>query len=191
MLTKLLQYVVRRNSPYVLGALVLGSALAGLLFWGAFNWAVELSSTETFCVSCHEMSWVNEEYETRTHNSNASGVRAICSDCHIPKAWGAKMMRKMRATLHELPQKILGKINTKEKFEAHRLELAEHVWDTMKANDSLSCRNCHSQEAMDLDSQDKSARKKHTAKRRLEKGETCIDCHKGIAHELPEDYEGD
>jgi nitrate/TMAO reductase-like tetraheme cytochrome c subunit len=25
----------------------------------------------------------------------------------------------------------------------------------------------------------------------VEEGETCIDCHKGIAHNLPEDYEDD
>ena len=61
----------------------------------------------------------------------------------------------------------------------------------MKANDSRECRNCHTQESMDLASQDKSARKKHTMERRLEKGETCIDCHKGIAHSLPALYEVD
>ena len=99
------------------------------------------------------------------------------------------MKRKIEASFKELPRKIMGKINTKEKFEAHRLELAESVWATMKANDSQECRNCHSQETMELELQDKSARKKHTAERRLRKGETCIDCHKGVAHELPEDYE--
>ena len=48
----------------------------------------------------------------------------------------------------------------------------------------------HSLEAMELDKQDRSARKKHTLERMQEKGETCIDCHKGIAHQLPEGYEG-
>lgn len=98
------------------------------------------------------------------------------------------MARKIQASFKELPRKITGKINTKEKFEAHRLELAKHVWATMKANDSRECRNCHTQEAMDLENQDKSARKKHSKERRLAKGETCIDCHKGIAHELPANY---
>jgi nitrate/TMAO reductase-like tetraheme cytochrome c subunit len=41
---------------------------------------------------------------------------------------------------------------------------------------------------MELKMQDKSARKKHSRERMLERGETCIDCHKGIAHELPEGY---
>jgi nitrate/TMAO reductase-like tetraheme cytochrome c subunit len=42
---------------------------------------------------------------------------------------------------------------------------------------------------MQVSIQDKSAQKKHTAERMREKGETCIDCHKGIAHKLPEGYE--
>ncbi len=38
---------------------------------------------------------------------------------------------------------------------------------------------------MDLSEQDRSARKRH--ERAVAKGETCIDCHEGIAHKLPED----
>ena len=115
-------------------------------------------------------------------------MRAICSDCHVPKEWVHKFVRKIRAT-NELFHKIMGTINTKEKFEAHRLELAQKVWRTMKATDSRECRNCHALVYMDLEKQDKSARKKHTLERKKKKGETCIDCHKGIAHSLPEEYE--
>jgi len=38
---------------------------------------------------------------------------------------------------------------------------------------------------MALDDQDRVARKKHARAR--EEGKTCIDCHKGVAHELPEE----
>jgi nitrate/TMAO reductase-like tetraheme cytochrome c subunit len=84
--------------------------------------------------------------------------------------------------------KALGTIDTREKFEAKRLELAKNVWASMEASDSRECRNCHSLEAMDLESQGRSVSKKHTLERNLEKGKTCIDCHKGVAHELPEAY---
>lgn len=190
MLSRLLNFLLKPSTRYSLGVLLVAGFIGGVLFWGGFNWAVEASNSEAFCVSCHEMSWVYEEYKTRVHFSNPSGVRAICSDCHVPKEWTHKMARKIQASFKELPRKIMGKINTKEKFEAHRLELAEDVWATMKANDSRECRNCHSQESMELALQDKSAQKKHTLERRLEKGETCIDCHKGISHELPEGYGG-
>ena len=53
----------------------------------------------------------------------------------------------------------------------------------MRKTDSRECRNCHDFTAMDLSEQDRSARKKHA--KAPERGKTCIDCHKGIAHEYP------
>jgi nitrate/TMAO reductase-like tetraheme cytochrome c subunit len=177
---------------------LLGIPLGGflMLFLGAaalgsFNTVMESTNTLGFCTSCHEMEeFLFSEYKETVHYRNTSGVRAVCSDCHVPKHWWPKVLRKAQATFREVPHKILGTISTREKFDAKRLELAEDVWAEMKANDSRECRKCHSLEAMDIDEQDRSARKKHTLKRKLERGETCIDCHKGIAHELPEGYEG-
>lgn len=162
--------------------------VAGIIFWGGFNTAIHLTNSLWFCTSCHEMETVYEEYKETVHYKNASGVRAICPDCHVPKEWGPMMAVKLRATINELPKKIIGTMDTPEKFEARRLELAKHVWKRMKETDSRECRNCHDFGSMELDLQDKSARKKHIPERVLEKGETCIDCHKGIAHELPEGY---
>ncbi len=167
-----------------------GGALAfvvGILFWGGFNWAVELSSTEAFCISCHEMGDnVYPEYKQTIHYSNSAGVRATCPDCHVPHPWGYKMLRKIGATFNELPKHFIGYIDTKEKFEAKRLELAQDVWKTMKSTDSRECRNCHALEHMDLAAQDKMARRKHSPEYQKEHNVTCIDCHKGIAHHLPE-----
>jgi len=172
------------RSRLMLGIPVGGFALfvAGVVFWGGFNWSMELTSTETFCVSCHEFA--TAEYQQTIHYSNRTGVRALCADCHVPKEWIHKVVRKIKAT-NELYHAVLGSINTKEKFEAKRLEMAEHEWARMRATDSRECRNCHSLESMDLELQHKRARKKHDAERWAERGETCIDCHDGIAHELP------
>jgi nitrate/TMAO reductase-like tetraheme cytochrome c subunit len=184
----------RRPRIWFLLGIPLGGFLmffAGAMALGAFNGVMEQTNSLAFCTSCHEMrDFVFEEYKQTVHYQNASGVRATCPDCHVPKPWGAKVWRKIQASFKELPNKVLGTIDTREKFEAHRLELAEDVWAGMKANDSRECRNCHALESMDLSQQDKSARKKHTFERKLKKGETCIDCHKGIAHKLPEGYEG-
>ncbi|MGD8350353.1 MAG: NapC/NirT family cytochrome c, partial [Gammaproteobacteria bacterium] len=79
----------------------------GIIFWGGFNTAMEMTSTLTFCTSCHEMDWVYEEYKQSVHYKNASGVRATCPDCHVPKPWGAKVLRKIRATFKEVPNAIL------------------------------------------------------------------------------------
>ena len=100
----------------------------GIIFWGGFNWAMEATNTEQFCIGCHEMKTnVYMEYRNTVHYSNRTGVRAICSDCHVPKEWGHKMVRKIQAS-NEVYHKILGSIDTPEKFNAHRIELSKSVW---------------------------------------------------------------
>jgi cytochrome c-type protein NapC len=171
-----------RNRAYW-SVLIVGM-VAGIIFWGGFNTAMEATNTMTFCISCHEMrDNVYQEYKESVHYKNPSGVQATCSDCHVPKPWVYKFVRKIKAT-NELYHKVLGTIDTREKFEARRLHLAERVWESMRATDSRECRNCHDFNSMDLDEQDSYASKRH--KRAVKKGETCIDCHDGIVHELPE-----
>jgi nitrate/TMAO reductase-like tetraheme cytochrome c subunit len=178
----------RRRSSMSWSALVGVGIVAGVILWGGFNWALELTSTEAFCVSCHEMrDNVYQELQQTIHWKNRSGVRAICSDCHVPKVWIYKIKRKIEAS-NEVFHKILGTIGTKEKFEAHRLELAQHVWATMKATDSRECRNCHAAESMDPHKQSAAASIMQDA---MKNGATCIDCHKGIAHHLPKEPDDD
>lgn len=158
--------------------------VAGILFWGGFNTVMEWTNREEFCISCHEMQDnVYREYQNTVHYSNRSGVRATCPDCHVPKEWGPKMIRKIQAS-NEVLHKILGSIDTPEKFNAKRLELAKHEWARMKANDSKACRNCHNFESFDYAEQGRRSAKMHQTG--LNEGKTCIDCHKGIAHSLPD-----
>jgi len=168
-----------------LGFLTLGGFIAGIFFWGGFNTALEATNTETFCVSCHEMeNNVFEELKTTIHYSNRSGVRATCPDCHVPHDWTDKMGRKMQAS-KEVWGKIFRTIDTREKFLDKRLELAQHEWARLKANDSLECRNCHDYDSMDLTRQ--ASRAAFIHRNYLATGQaTCIDCHKGIAHRLPD-----
>lgn len=174
------------SARYSLLTLLGGGFVAGIIFWGGFNTAMEATNTLEFCLSCHEMkNTVYQEYKTTIHASNRTGVRAVCSDCHVPKDWIHKMQRKIQAS-GEVWGKLTGSIDTKEKFEAKRLELAQHEWARMKNSDSRECRNCHSYEGMNMEVQDKMAKKKHTQAAEPGSGKTCIDCHKGIAHKLPE-----
>ena len=167
-----------------LGTLAIGGFVAGILFWGGFNTALELTNTETFCIGCHEMrDNVYQELRPTVHFTNTSGVRATCPDCHVPHDWTDKIARKMQAS-KEVWGTVFGTINTREKFQEKRLELAKHEWARLKSNDSLECRNCHSEEYMDFSLQSKRAADAHSEF--LVTGEkTCIDCHKGIAHDLP------
>jgi cytochrome c-type protein NapC len=169
---------------YVLWGMPIGGVLAaftaGIIFWGGFNTAMEATNTKEFCVSCHEMrDFVYEEYKGTIHDVNRSGVGAVCSDCHVPKDWTHKIIRKIKAS-KEVWGKITGKINTEEKFETHRLSLAMNEWERMKRTDSVECRNCHDFESMMPEFQKPRARQQHL--NAMSTGQTCIDCHKGIAH---------
>lgn len=174
----------RPSAKYSLGGLLSIGILLGVLFWGGFNTAMEATNTETFCISCHEMKDnVYMEYKETIHYNNRTGVRATCPDCHVPKDWTHKMIRKVQAS-REVWGKLTGTIDTREKFEAKRLKLARSEWARMKASDSRECRNCHSFESMNSEVQKQRARKQHEMA--IEDNLTCIDCHKGIAHHKPE-----
>ncbi len=177
-LRRLVRWATRPASLVLMVAFV-----AGIVFWGGFNTALEITNREEFCIGCHEMREnVYVEYRNTIHYQNRTGVRATCPDCHVPKEWTYKMIRKIQAS-NEVLHKILGSIDTPEKFHAKRLELAQHEWDRMKRTDSRECRNCHNFNSMDYAEQNRRSAARHQAG--FNEGKTCIDCHKGIAHTLP------
>jgi cytochrome c-type protein NapC len=181
---KRIWFFLKRPSSLAWTVIAAGGFVVGIMFWGGFNWALELTNTESFCISCHEMrDNPYQELQHTIHWSNRSGVRATCPDCHVPHQWIYKIKRKIEAS-NEVLHKILGTINTREKYEAHRLELAENVWAVMKSTDSRECRNCHAVQSMDPHKQSEAAK---IMQESLKNGLTCIDCHKGIAHQLPKD----
>jgi len=158
--------------------------LLGFLAYSGMNLFFKETNTLEFCTSCHTMQQNFVEYKESLHYKNHAGVRAVCSDCHVPKSPLAKIRAKIYA-VKDLYHEMLGTIDTPEKFKKHRFEMAGRVWDKMKKTDSRECRSCHSWEAMMFDAQDKSASKRH--QRAKAEGKTCIDCHKGIVHEMPDE----
>ena len=65
---------LKRPSVASLGSLLIGGFVAGIIFWGGFNTAMEATNTEAFCISCHEMKDnVYEEYKDTIHYSNRTG----------------------------------------------------------------------------------------------------------------------
>jgi cytochrome c-type protein NapC len=165
------------------GVAIVALVISGVLLAGGAA-GLAWTNTEAFCISCHEMrNNVYAEYKDTIHDRNRSGVRAVCSDCHVPREPGPMLARKVRASF-ELWGKLTGVIGTREKFEAHRYELATRVWTRMKQTDSLECRNCHKDVSMDPDRQSDRAKARHRQAKAESK--TCIDCHFGIAHKEPD-----
>jgi len=178
-------HMLKKPHKASMGIILAMGFIFGIAFWGSFNTAMEATNSEAFCIGCHEMEDnVYQEYKESIHYSNPSGVRATCSDCHVPKEWTHKIVRKIQAS-RELWGKMTGIVDTPEKFNQHRKEMAMREWLRMKANDSMECRNFHNFEYMDFSEQGKRSQVQHL--NALESGEkTCIDCHKGVAHRLPD-----
>ena len=169
-------------------AVVAGIFFLGFLTFGAMNTFFAYTNEMDFCISCHSMKTNFEEYKESIHFKNASGVQATCADCHVPKQFFPKLGAKIMAA-KDVFHEVIGTVDTPEKYEAHRWDMASRVWAKMEASDSRECRNCHDFSNMDLSEQSRMARKKHA--RAPEKGQTCIKCHKGIVHLEPDEPEMD
>ncbi len=174
---------LKRPAPIALGLVLLIGFTSGIVLLGGVHTSLEMGNSEAFCLNCHEMrDNAYREYKTTIHYSNRSGIQADCADCHVPKEFVPKVVRKVHA-VKELYGKITGKIATREKFVEHRRAMAQREWARMKANDSQECRNCHQLAYMDYTEQASRAMEAH--KEAQQSGQTCIECHKGIAHKLP------
>ena len=180
----------RPQSRWLLGIPVGGfiAMFVGAAALGSVNYVLHATSSTEFCYACHSHeAFIKPEYESSSHFINKAGVRASCSDCHLPHDnWFDLVWTKTVVSFDVFPE-MMGKLDTAEKYEAHRAEMAESVWPEFMENDSRYCRSCHSFDAMDLEGQGRSTARRHT--RAEDAGQTCIECHYGIVHALPENAE--
>ena len=167
-----------------LGVLVTGGFIAGILAWQGFNTAMDATNKEEFCLTCHTMhDNLLPELQKTVHWSNRTGVRARCPDCHVPHNFTDKVARKMQAS-REVLSHLMGDIGTREKFKEHRIVLAQREWARFAANGSRECRACHDYNNMDINKMRPTSQV--AMRNAAERNQSCMGCHKGIAHQLPD-----
>lgn len=178
---KWLSSLFQPSSRFAVATLVGVGLLIGLAGVVAFDYTMEATSSEAFCsTSCHSMEvGPYRQVQATSHFNNATGVRPDCADCHIPKEFLPKMIRKVEAA-REVWGHWTGIIDTPEKYAAHAPVMKAREIARLKANDSQECRNCHESDRMLASAQSAKAVEYHGVAR--SKGKTCIDCHAGIAH---------
>jgi len=173
-----------RWSVFALVAVGLVIGALGVIGTGVM---VAATGTSEFCgTTCHShQQFVYPEHQQSVHYNNRTGVRASCTDCHVPHHYPAKLIYKAKAGMRDAWAELRGTISTREKFDRERWRLANEVWDEMRENNSANCRACHNPEAMSSQKQSEDAQKQH---KKFAAGKaTCIDCHTGVAHEEPEE----
>ena len=171
-----------RKSRTLIGSVAL--LALGAILLGGTQYAMHKTSGTEFCTSCHSMSWATAEWHGSDHFSNATGVQTGCADCHLPPGGFEYVKAKVVTGLRDVWGEVTGKIPDQAAFEAHRLEMAQRVWADMKANDSAVCRTCHTEAMMITALQTRNAQRMHAMG--VDTNQTCIDCHKGIVHFMPD-----
>ena len=160
-------------------AFVIGG-LAGVVFALAAEQIDHLTTTDKFCTSCHAMqSYIAnaETYKSSAHQTTASGVRASCADCHIPKGLVSATYTHIVRGIGDLWGQVRFDYEDPMVWEAEKARLAYAVRDWLRANDSVTCQSCHEEAAV----------KEHREHEEIHKtGMTCIDCHYNLVHdEIP------
>lgn len=179
-------FIFKPSTKIGLGVLVAVGFIAGAISWQKFNDVMDATSTEEFCVGCHTMEQPLAEFKQTAHWSNRSGVTATCSSCHVPHEKTEKYARKAQA-LREVYTEFSGKYEQDGSFEQHRAEMAEREWARFAANGSKECKNCHSYERMNFEKMSIAAQK--AMKPAAARDQSCMDCHKGVAHHKPQQQE--
>lgn len=186
-IARLWQALARPSAKRSLGALLVVGSVIGASLTLAGGWAFQVTESNAFCLSCHEMkAFVLPAHEKSVHFANRTGVRATCADCHVPQEMGPRLLHKAHL-LQEIWWNWQGAIATQERYDAKRLQLAQRVWTAMEASGSRECKTCHSHAAMAAHEQSPEA----AAMMKWAQADgtrTCISCHKGVAHQLPEDW---
>lgn len=187
LIRRLFGWLFSPSAKWSVFALLLVGLVVGAVGVVGTQVAVAVTGTNEFCGNaCHSHTkFVYPEYKVSVHGSNRTGVQASCSDCHIPHTYPAKLIYKAKAGIRDGIAEMQGVISTQEKYEAKRWEMANRVWDEMRADNSANCRTCHTPEAMGAEKQSEDAIKQH---KKFASGKaTCIDCHTGMAHMEPEE----
>ena len=108
---KLWRWLWNPHPRYALGVIGLLGVILGVVFVAGANVAMDMTISEAFCISCHEMhDTPYKEYIEKPHYKNASGVRATCADCHVPKNLVPKVLSKFAAST-ELYHSLIGTID--------------------------------------------------------------------------------
>jgi nitrate/TMAO reductase-like tetraheme cytochrome c subunit len=142
----------------------------------------QYTSTESFCTSCHSMAPIGADphYQHSAHRSNAVGVLANCSDCHVPATnWFVETYTHASAGLRDVIAEYFTNVSEPSKWAKRVPALANEVREQMRSQDSVTCRKCH--DAAVIRPATESGSAAHAMM--LAQGHmTCIDCHFNLVH---------
>jgi len=143
-LKKWLKSLLKPSPSRSILALVAVGLIIGVVGVITFEASLHASSTEKFCIGCHSMK-ANPyaQLQKTSHFDNVTGVRPTCSDCHVPREFIPKMIRKIEAA-REVWGNITGIIDSPEKYAVAALQSAKaQQFHAAKRLNGKTCIDCH------------------------------------------------
>lgn len=156
--------------------LLLGVTIAYLLQF-ATNKAVEYTSTDKYCFSCHLHDHAEESWRFSPHVNNKGGIIVHCVDCHLPPKGHGHLLAKAKHGSKDL-YGMLFKDSTDFMWASKR--------NATKANEFTyqeSCLKCHSNlfpTSLSVKGEDS-----HLYYEANKNELTCLNCHLHVGHYNP------
>jgi formylglycine-generating enzyme required for sulfatase activity/nitrate/TMAO reductase-like tetraheme cytochrome c subunit len=151
--------------------------IAGALIFFLSGKAVQATSTNDFCASCHIHPQAIISWKQGPHYTTRSGYHVSCAECHLPPEGEGYLVEKTRTGLRDL-WSYLTKDSTDFDWEAASTteRASEHVYNT-------SCIKCHANLFPAVLSREGSEAHLYYSQLR-KKGEDlqCISCHLNTGH---------
>lgn len=147
---------------------------------GAVSVGVKLTSTTSFCLSCHEMRVYQDELMASSHAKDADGNEISCSQCHIP---GGNVVRMLGAKTW-MGLKDLW-VHTVEGGEDLDRAVMQPI--ARRFTDDANCRACHEDLEKNakndgpISAEGKLAHDNYLGKNGQSRS-GCVGCHQNLAH---------
>ncbi len=150
--------------------------LIGILLVIGVDTGARLTSTDTFCYSCHIHPQATSSWQKSYHYITESGTRTTCVECHLPPRGEGYLVQKVRTGARDLWGKVTKDPDSFDWEEKGRLENARgHVFES-------SCKSCHENLfPLKLTKEGEEAHLYYTRKEG-EEGMHCINCHLNAGH---------
>lgn len=154
--------------------------ITGAVLLLAASVAVVQTSTNTFCMSCHEMQAYQKELEASPHAKDAKGNPISCSQCHIP---GSNVVRMLAGKAY-LGVRDVWVHYTEGGYDLDRAAMQPVA---RRFTDDANCRACHQDLTRNakndgpVSAEGQLAHDAYTGKNGLSRS-GCAGCHRNMAH---------
>jgi sulfatase modifying factor 1 len=168
-----------RRKRYKISRLLI---LAGMLLAGLFiflgNSAVNRTSTDDFCASCHIHPQSTQSWKLSTHYDNKRGIHVHCVECHLPPHGEGYLAEKVRTGVRDVWGKLFKDPESMNWEAKSQIDYAKnHVFET-------SCIRCHQNNfPLGLSADGRLA---HLYYEQQEGALHCINCHITVGHYDPD-----